>query len=114
MLAWYIAQTLRCRHVYLRRQANCTEPVSLAIGSCQAAPPSIIQHTPGQHLCVWPTHAGPPAGHMLLDACAIRSLELLANSDGKLPGSLLHFLDRAATAAGRRKVRHFISAPLFR
>jgi DNA mismatch repair ATPase MutS len=51
---------------------------------------------------------------MLLDACAIRSLELLANSDGKLPGSLLHFLDRAATAAGRRKVRHFISAPLFR
>ncbi|KAI3425826.1 hypothetical protein D9Q98_007801 [Chlorella vulgaris] len=54
------------------------------------------------------------SGHMLLDACAIRSLELLANSDGKLPGSLLHFLDRAATAAGRRKVRHFISAPLFR
>ncbi|KAL4858267.1 DNA mismatch repair protein Msh6 [Chlorella vulgaris] len=44
------------------------------------------------------------SGHVLMDACAIRSLELLANSDGKLPGSLLHFLDRAATAAGRRKI----------
>lgn len=55
-----------------------------------------------------------PAGHMLLDACAIRSLELLTNSEGGLPGSLLHLLDRAATPAGRRKVRQFISNPLYR
>ena len=51
---------------------------------------------------------------MLLDAIAIRSLELLANSEGGLPGSLLHLLDRAATPAGRRKVRQLISNPLYR
>ena len=55
-----------------------------------------------------------PAGHMLLDACAIRSLELLTNSEGGLHGSLLHLLDRAATPAGGRKVRQFISNPLYR
>ncbi|PRW57902.1 DNA mismatch repair Msh6 isoform X2 [Chlorella sorokiniana] len=54
------------------------------------------------------------SGHMLLDACALRSLELLSNSEGRVEGSLLHFLDRAATPAGRRKVRQFIANPLFR
>lgn len=54
------------------------------------------------------------AGYALLDACAIRSLELLRSSEGGLPGSLLHLLDRAATPAGRRKVRQFISNPLYR
>lgn len=51
---------------------------------------------------------------MLLDACALRSLELLSNSEGGLPGSLLHLLNGAASAAGRRKAREFISNPLFR
>lgn len=32
----------------------------------------------------------------------------------QVEGSLLHFLDRAATPAGRRKVRQFIANPLFR
>jgi DNA mismatch repair ATPase MutS len=54
------------------------------------------------------------AGHMLLDACAMSSLELLTNSEGHPHGSLLHFLDRAATPGGRRRVKQFISAPLYR
>ncbi|KAL4436867.1 hypothetical protein ABPG75_004006 [Micractinium tetrahymenae] len=54
------------------------------------------------------------SGYMLLDACALRSLELLSNSEGGLPGSLLHLLNGAASAAGRRKARQFISNPLYR
>lgn len=51
---------------------------------------------------------------MLLDACALRSLELLTNSEGGRPGSLLHLLDGVATPAGRRKLRQFVSCPLYR
>ena len=54
------------------------------------------------------------SGFMLLDACATQSLELLASSDGRPPGSLLHLLDRTATAAGSRRVRQFVTSPLFR
>ncbi|KAL4430604.1 hypothetical protein ABPG77_005844 [Micractinium sp. CCAP 211/92] len=54
------------------------------------------------------------SGFMLLDACALRSLQLLSNSEGGAPGSLLHLLNGAASAAGRRKARQFISNPLYR
>lgn len=37
-----------------------------------------------------------------------------SNAAVQVEGSLLHFLDRAATPAGRRKVRQFIANPLFR
>lgn len=51
---------------------------------------------------------------MLLDACALRSLELLGNSEGGAAGSLLHLLDRAATRAGRRRLRQWVASPLYR
>lgn len=38
----------------------------------------------------------------------------MSNAAVQVEGSLLHFLDRAATPAGRRKVRQFIANPLFR
>lgn len=54
------------------------------------------------------------SGFVLLDACALRSLELLSNSEGGQPGSLLHLLNGAASAAGRRKARQFVANPLYR
>jgi hypothetical protein len=56
----------------------------------------------------------PAAGAMLLDATAVRTLELLEGSLGGPQGSLLAFLDRAVSPAGRRKLRAWVSRPLFR
>lgn len=73
-----------------------------------------LQPTP-QHTVATPApRRTRPAGFMLLDACAVRSLELLSSSEGRLAGSLRHVLDRAATPAGRRKVKAFVTAPLYR
>ena len=56
---------------------------------------SAAKHVPGLlQLCS-------SAGHMLLDACALRSLELLSNSEGKVNGHLMGWLPGAA--AGHHK-----------
>lgn len=52
---------------------------------------------------------------MLLDATAIRSLELVEGSLGGIKGSLLSFLARGtATAAGQRRIREWLCSPLYR
>ena len=54
-------------------------------------------------------------GHMLLDATAISSLELVEGSLGGIKGSLLSFLaSGTATAAGQRRIREWICSPLYR
>lgn len=54
-------------------------------------------------------------GHMMLDAAALHSLELVEGSLGGVKGSLLAFLSSAAaTAAGRRRIRTWLCSPLYR
>ncbi len=50
---------------------------------------------------------------LVLDGTALRTLEVLRSQpEGKREGSLLHLLDRTATAAGSRRLREILSAPL--
>ncbi len=50
---------------------------------------------------------------LVLDPVALRNLEILrSSSDGSRDGSLLALLDRTRTAAGARRLREIVSAPL--
>jgi len=54
-------------------------------------------------------------GHMMLDATALHSLELVEGSLGGVKGSLLAFLSSAvAIAAGRRRIHTWLCSPLYR
>lgn len=56
-----------------------------------------------------PTGSG---GLLRMDASALQNLEILTSCLGTESGSLLSFVDRAHTPAGRRLIRKWISAPL--
>ena len=51
-------------------------------------------------------------GFVHLDAAALSGLEILEDSGGGAAGSLLHVLDRCASAGGRRVLRRWITRPL--
>ena len=47
-----------------------------------------------------------------LDAATLQNLEVLSSSDNGVQGSLLAFVDRARTPAGRRLIRKWLAEPL--
>jgi len=49
---------------------------------------------------------------MVLDSQALQHLEIIEAADGKLEGSLLHFLDHCSTSFGRRQIKRWVMAPL--
>jgi len=51
-------------------------------------------------------------GFVHLDAAALAGLEILEDSGGGVAGSLLHTLDRCASAGGRRLLRRWVTRPL--
>ena len=51
-------------------------------------------------------------GFVHLDAAALAGLEILEDSGGGVAGSLLHLLDRCASAGGRRLLRRWVTRPL--
>ena len=51
-------------------------------------------------------------GFVHLDAAALAGLEILEDSGGGVAGSLLHTLDRCASAGGRRLLRQWVTRPL--
>lgn len=51
--------------------------------------------------------------HMILDAQALQHLEVVESADGKLQGSLLHYVDHCATLFGKRQIKRWLLAPLF-
>ncbi|KAI8475530.1 MAG: muts domain V-domain-containing protein [Monoraphidium minutum] len=54
----------------------------------------------------------PRRQHMLLDDAALSALDVLQGPLGGRRGSLLAALDRTASAAGRRRLRHWLCRPL--
>lgn len=75
----------------------------------------IIPHATITALQSFTRHGAQASGTMLLDATAIRSLEILQNSFGQAKGSLLDFLSKGAvTLAGRRCIRSWVCCPLYR
>ena len=50
---------------------------------------------------------------MVLDAQALCHLEIVESADGKLKGSLLHFVDHCSTLFGKRKMKKWLLAPLY-
>jgi DNA mismatch repair protein MSH6 len=57
-------------------------------------------------------HGGPEG--MRLDGAALEGLEVLENAQGGTAGTLLGLLDHCATPFGRRRLRAWLSRPLFR
>jgi DNA mismatch repair protein MutS len=58
-------------------------------------------------------HTAPMAGRMLLDASALRNLELITNlEDGSSQGTLFWVLNHTRTAAGARLLKRWLTAPL--
>ncbi|KAI0563050.1 DNA mismatch repair protein MutS [Gracilaria domingensis] len=52
-------------------------------------------------------------GHLLMDASTLQNLEILTSTmDGSERGTLLSFIDRARTPAGRRLLKRWIAEPL--
>ena len=51
--------------------------------------------------------------YMVLDAQALCHLEIVESADGKLKGSLLHFVDHCSTLFGKRKMKKWLLAPLY-
>ena len=51
-------------------------------------------------------------GFVHLDAAALAGLEIFEDSGGGVAGSLLHALDRCASAGGRRLLRRWVARPL--
>lgn len=52
------------------------------------------------------------AGRLYMDASALQNLEVLTSTMGTENGSLLSFVDRAHTSAGRRLIRKWLTEPL--
>jgi len=49
---------------------------------------------------------------MVLDSQALQHLEIIEAADGKLEGSLLHYVDHCSTSFGRRQIKKWLMAPL--
>jgi DNA mismatch repair protein MSH6 len=75
----------------------------------------VLPHATISSLASFTPQGASTTGHMLLDATAISSLELVEGSLGGSNGSLLSYLAAgAASAAGRRRIREWILSPLYR
>eukprot|EP00887_Chlorella_sp_A99_P008065 scaffold12.g8065.t1 len=99
---------------YLAAHPLAAAALGMAV-ACLTATRAAPQVLPYVRLESISTFSDPLAsGHMLLDGTAIRSLEVLANSEGGARGSLLAALDGTASPAGRRLLRCLLCAPLYR
>ncbi|KAK9829493.1 hypothetical protein WJX72_006189 [[Myrmecia] bisecta] len=103
-------------HAMLEGSAHAATALQIALGHLQAIGISqeVLPQARFEALQLCQQSAGLQTGHMFLDDNAILALELVEGSLGSREGSLLAFLDRAATAAGHRLVRHWITQPLYR
>jgi DNA mismatch repair protein MutS len=52
------------------------------------------------------------ADHLVIDPTTLKHLELVAGSDGRVPGSLLGEIDRTVTSMGGRMLRAWLQRPL--
>ncbi len=67
---------------------------------------------PGEAVRLNPPHQIKSQDHMIIDAAARTSLELLQTQSGERHGSLLHSLDRTVTGAGGRVLADWLARPL--
>ena len=65
----------------------------------------------GKKPCLRPPRRSGPAAHLLIDAAARSSLELLRSTSGARSGSLLGAIDRTVTGAGARELAARLASP---